>query len=81
VVPSIQYVPEGARLKKTDVRYYKKAEKPAAERVVKILESLGLHAVLSPLDQRPTWSCPDLADRFDCLDHVDALVSNSMGDT
>ena len=27
------------------------------------------------------WSCPDLADRFDCLNQVDALVSNSMGDT
>jgi len=27
------------------------------------------------------WSCPDLADRFDCLNQVDALVSNSIGDT
>jgi hypothetical protein len=27
------------------------------------------------------WSCPDLVDRFDCLNHVGALVSNSMGDT
>jgi hypothetical protein len=27
------------------------------------------------------WSCPALADRFDCLNHLGALVSNSMGDT
>lgn len=27
------------------------------------------------------WSCPDLADRFDCLIQLGALVSNSMGDT
>ena len=27
------------------------------------------------------WSCPDLADRFDCLNQAGALVSNSMGDT
>jgi chromosome segregation protein len=27
------------------------------------------------------WSCPDLADRFDCLSQLDALVSNSIGDT
>jgi hypothetical protein len=27
------------------------------------------------------WSCPDLADRFDCLNQLGALVSNSMGDT
>ena len=27
------------------------------------------------------WSCPDLADRFDCFNHSDALVSNSMGET
>ena len=31
--------------------------------------------------RRAIWSCPDLADRFDCLDQVGALVSNSMGDT
>ena len=27
------------------------------------------------------WSCPDLADRFDCLNQLGALVSNSIGDT
>jgi hypothetical protein len=27
------------------------------------------------------WSCPALADRFDCLNQLGALVSNSMGDT
>ncbi len=26
------------------------------------------------------WSCPDLADRFDCLIQRGVLVSNSMGD-
>jgi len=28
-----------------------------------------------------TWSCPVLADRFDCLNQLAALVSNSIGDT
>ena len=27
------------------------------------------------------WSCPDLANRFDCLNQLGALVSNSMGET
>ncbi len=27
------------------------------------------------------WSCPVLADRFDCLNQRAALVSNSIGDT
>jgi hypothetical protein len=27
------------------------------------------------------WSCPDLADRFDCLNQLGALVSKSIGDT
>ena len=36
------------------------------------------HSVAS---SQASWSCPDLADRFDCLNQVDALVSNSIGDT
>lgn len=31
--------------------------------------------------EQAEWSCPDLADRFDCLNQLNALVSNSMGDT
>jgi hypothetical protein len=34
-----------------------------------------------PEDECAVWTCPDLADRFDCLNQLGALVSNSMGDT
>jgi hypothetical protein len=38
-------------------------------------------AAMDFLTVEAVWSCPDLADRFDCLIQRDALVSNSMGET
>ncbi|MFZ5894871.1 MAG: hypothetical protein ACOY0T_27670 [Myxococcota bacterium] len=47
-----------------------------------VAEHLRLHDFLpGAVDAAPEWSCPDLANRFDCLNQLGALVSNSMGDT
>lgn len=60
----------------------------AYDKFLENLRRLDANRVMRPNEDqsesgpaREGWSCPDLADRFDCLDQVDALVSNSMGDT
>jgi uncharacterized protein YoxC len=46
VVPGIEYVPRAAALKRSDVRYYKKAEEPGAQKIVELLKSAGVDPAL-----------------------------------
>lgn len=46
----VQYVPEAANLKASDVRFYKKAEEPGASRIAAVLRDAGVEAKLNYLN-------------------------------
>ncbi|MGE0815944.1 MAG: hypothetical protein AB7O28_05780 [Vicinamibacterales bacterium] len=46
----VEYVPRAARLKTTDVRYYKAADEPGAVRIVEVLKGAGVEARLNFLN-------------------------------
>jgi hypothetical protein len=45
VIPvGVEHVPRAAGLRRFEVRYYKKAEEPGAQRILEVLESVGVPA-------------------------------------
>lgn len=51
LVPGIELVPTARNLGRTDVRYYRKADREAAQKIVERLEAMGIPAVLNYLSQ------------------------------
>ena len=51
IVPGIEYVASARNLRRTDVRYYRKADRDAAQAIVDRLEAMGVPAVLNYLWQ------------------------------
>lgn len=51
IVPGIELVPAARGLRRTDVRYYRKADRDAAQRIVERLDAMGIPAVLNYLEQ------------------------------
>lgn len=51
IIPiGIEHVPRAKGLRRFEVRYYKKAEEPGAQRIVNVLEAVGVPAILRYLD-------------------------------
>ena len=51
IVPGIEYVATARNLRRTDVRYYRKADRDAAQAIVAQLDAMGIPAVLNYLSQ------------------------------
>jgi hypothetical protein len=52
ITVKVEYVPRAVGLKRTDVRYYKKAEEPGAARIVSVLRAAGAEARLNYLEDQ-----------------------------